>query len=250
MKTAFSDNWDRFHLLTHTPCTSIADAGEGYSVSTPRGVVRARQVVHATNAWVAHLLPGMRGKVVPARGVMTAQKPGLKRWGDGTRSFVMYPESSYRCFDYLTQQPSGELMLGGGFLRHRAYMTEVGNADDREWNGKVSEYLGTHALKQYFATESESDGAVVVESWSGILGMSVDGQPWVGRVPAKMSGRTGGGEWVAAGYSGEGMVHAWLCGRGVGEEVCGRAGPRTVVVPGMCRAEGRGKEIGCCGLPA
>jgi hypothetical protein len=67
--------------------------------------------------------------------------------------------------------------------------------------------------------------------WSGILGISVDLLPWVGCLPRAVSGRSeppptsvvksekedGGermhvgaapGEWIAAGYSGEGMVHA------------------------------------------
>ena len=70
--------------------------------------------------------------------------------------------------------------------------------------------------------------------WSGILGVSVDMLPWVGRLPGKVSGReppkeksTGDkagtreriaptsapGEWIAAGYTGEGMVHAWMSGK-------------------------------------
>ena len=76
--------------------------------------------------------------------------------------------------------------------------------------------------------------------WTSIMGFSADLQPWVGRVPHAVSGRAvlppmpipthrsltsvsllekdvavrslaAPGEWVSAGYSGEGMVHAWLC---------------------------------------
>jgi len=73
--------------------------------------------------------------------------------------------------------------------------------------------------------------------WSGLLSESVDAMPWVGKVPTKLTGRkappasstpsalidprsntekrksaltAAPGEWIAAGYSGEGMVHAWL----------------------------------------
>ncbi|EKM83367.1 hypothetical protein AGABI1DRAFT_110034 [Agaricus bisporus var. burnettii JB137-S8] len=204
----------RFHLLTHTPCTSIEDAEGGYAVKTPRGEIRARQVVHATNAWVSHLLPGLRGKVIPVRAVMTVQMPEEKWTEAGSRSFVMYSGSSYMVFDYLTQQPSGELMMGGGFFRHHAHLTEIGNADDRGWHGKVAAYLGT---TQYFRRSAGVTGV-----WGGIMAVSADGQPWVGRVPGAISGRAGAGEWVAAGYSGEGMVHAWGCGRAVGAEMGGR----------------------------
>jgi glycine/D-amino acid oxidase-like deaminating enzyme len=73
--------------------------------------------------------------------------------------------------------------------------------------------------------------------WSGLLSESADGMPWVGNVPVELAGRkvppvsstpcslsgphsnterqksaltAAPGEWIAAGYSGEGMVHAWL----------------------------------------
>lgn len=61
-------------------------------------------------------------------------------------------------------------------------------------------------------------------AWTGIMGLSADGQPWVGRVPRAVSQRAepsaGGattalasnGEWIAAGFTGEGMTHAWLSG--------------------------------------
>ncbi|KAK7000892.1 FAD dependent oxidoreductase-domain-containing protein [Favolaschia claudopus] len=147
-----------FHLFTQTPCLSVTSEGDHsfYSVSTSRGTVRARHVIHATNAWVSHLLPQMRKRVVPARGHMSAQRPGvglgqaiLQRPVDtipqanpndsvltltepatppksswlGTRSWVMHGDGIY---DYLTQQPlptpaydptTAEFMFGGGLAR-------------------------------------------------------------------------------------------------------------------------------------
>ncbi|KAK0456846.1 hypothetical protein EV421DRAFT_2013888 [Armillaria borealis] len=40
----------------------------------------------------------------------------------------------------------------------------------------------------------------VKKVWSGVLGISADGLPWRR-------------EWITAGYSGEGMVHAWMSGK-------------------------------------
>ena len=59
--------------------------------------------------------------------------------------------------------------------------------------------------------------------WTGTLGWSADGLPWVGRVPENLAGRTStrgkdfSGEWMIAGFSGEGMTAAWLCGQALGE---------------------------------
>jgi glycine/D-amino acid oxidase-like deaminating enzyme len=158
---------------------------------------------------------------------MTAQaSKEATNWG-GKRSFVLYPGSSFMTYDYLTQQCSGEMMFGGGFMKHRAYLTEIGNVDDSGWNRKVSEYLST-AMGEYFGIQTR-----VLGTWGGIFAVSADEMPWVGRVPDRLSQRkpmtenklTGyeevPGEWMAGGYTGEGMVHAWLCGKAVGLMVLG-----------------------------
>lgn len=49
--------------------------------------------------------------------------------------------------------------------------------------------------------------------WSGIMGFSRDGWPWVGSVPDSAGG--GDGLWLCAGYSGGGMPNAALCAKAV-----------------------------------
>jgi glycine/D-amino acid oxidase-like deaminating enzyme len=93
-------------------------------------------------------------------------------------------------------------------------------------------------------------GAELRQLWSGIIGMTGDLVPFVGRLGEGMTkrsvaGRTRGsrvagpsssssdgradalqepGEWIAAGYSGEGMVWAWLCGTALGIMMAGTDG--------------------------
>ncbi|KAF8879742.1 FAD dependent oxidoreductase [Infundibulicybe gibba] len=251
-----------FSLHIHTPCTSIglpADENTGlYEVITSRGTIRTRHIMHATNGWASHLLPGMRTKIVPARGVMTARAPLAHidtSWA-GERTFVLYPKRGDHHFDYLTQQPparngkhpafpsNGEMMFGGGFARDGSYITETGVADDSAWKPSIAKHLCS-ALGPYFRsghgkpTPSAAPDAEI-HTWSGILGISADGCPWVGRVPRAIAhvGRTiatgtgeqappapprlaAPGEWIAAGYSGEGMVHAWRCGQALADMVLG-----------------------------
>ncbi|KAK0245304.1 FAD dependent oxidoreductase-domain-containing protein [Armillaria nabsnona] len=66
------NTYSSFQLYTHTPCLSIHDN----IVHTPRGDIRAKHIVHATNGWISHLLAPMRGRIVPVRGHMTAQRVG------------------------------------------------------------------------------------------------------------------------------------------------------------------------------
>ncbi|KAJ6505897.1 nucleotide-binding domain-containing protein [Mycena vitilis] len=236
-----------FQLLTNTPCTNIALA--------------PRMCVHATNAWVSHLLPGMRRKIVPIRVHMTAQRPGRSLWKAGnasswagTRAFVFYPWTSMLVFDYLTQQPggngqssasrpAGELMFGGGaMLGGRAeatMMDNIGITDDSESDFEAllrliffrHAYLGG-ALERYFApgwgeesaaaapqTEDQAWGTGRVKAaWSGIMGLSADGQPW----DSADTTLARPGEWIAAGFTGEGMTHAWLSGVALASILLGR----------------------------
>lgn len=186
----------------------------------------------------------------------------------GTRSFVFFPDALSHNYDYLTQQrmapiakdstesistsyplPTGELMLGGGFARGNAFLTELGQVDDREWHPQTGEYL-THALDNYFEIKDKRNLGERKERvkalWSGILGISADQKPWVGRIPTEVSGRrepqtpmisnvdkgleepsarlATPGEWIAAGYSGEGMVHAWMSGKALAYMVLGLDG--------------------------
>jgi glycine/D-amino acid oxidase-like deaminating enzyme len=137
----------------------------------------------------------------------------------------------------------GGAMLGG--RAEAALMDNVGVTDDSQTDFEVTAYLGG-ALERYFQPGWGEEGAVsetatpqgnrewgagrVKTAWSGIMGMSADGQPWVGRVPLCASRReeprkpspppadavnhslAPSGEWIAAGFAGEGMTHAWLAG--------------------------------------
>ncbi|KAI5892836.1 DAO-domain-containing protein [Schizophyllum commune H4-8] len=149
--------------------------------------------------------------------------------------------------------PRGELMLGGGFLHHTAALdgngvldnADLGCADDSGVDIGTAAYV-SGALGAYFRKSSGIKDRVNVEVWTGIIGISADFMPWVGRVPAELAERSTSelptasesetatkntlvdsdnkapnarallapsGEWVAAGFSGEGMVHAWICAR-------------------------------------
>ncbi|KAL5518468.1 hypothetical protein ACEPAH_150 [Sanghuangporus vaninii] len=266
----------RFYLSTNTPCTGILtttgpDGRPLYSVETPRGIVLASHVVHATNAWASHLLPQMRTKIFCVRGNMTAQRPGNALPSaslDGQRSWVFYDR--HIGYDYLTQLPDGEheLMFGGGFVQAGDDgLGEIGTSDDSRFNSGVAAHLGG-ALPMLFGGNNWGSEVVpssspdhgrkdkrqvwfegrVKSMWSGIIGISSDRIPWVGRIPAKLTSRplptyslsdkesyssekdavkfrakvASPGEWLAAGYSGEGMAHAFLCGRAVALQILDR----------------------------
>ncbi len=57
----------------------------------------------------------------------------------------------------------------------------------------------------------------MISMWTGTMGFSSDGFPWVGKLSASLTKRQlvseSGSEWVAAAFGGGGTVHCWLSGK-------------------------------------
>lgn len=240
-------------LETNTPVESIGLSPDGppefpYALKTPCGILHARHVVHATNAFAGHLIPGLRGKVTGVKAHMSAQKPGDKFPShDGNTSWsVVYGGA----FDYVTQRPSsssltpGDLMIGGGFTRSlKQGVDQVGVYDD---GSRLDPLTASHIMGIFPAIFSPNWGtrSEVKQAWSGILGMTGDLLPLVGRLDEAWTQRKPAtknpglpkhkvpGEWIAAGFCGEGMVWAWLCGVALGVMVAGSAEENLPEMPG------------------
>lgn len=119
-------------------------------------------------------------------------------------------------------------MLGGGLARaSKRGIEEIGIANDL---GELE--LGTKihlsgVARGVFEPEvwGEEEGKAVKSMWTGIMGFTVDELPFVGKLSPAVTEREvlqdklSGSEWVAAGYSGEGMVNAWGCGTAVAQMV-------------------------------
>lgn len=181
--------------------------------------------------------------------------------------------SSETLTDFNYPPSSGELMFGGGALLggrgEQALMDNIGVTDDSGADFEICAYLGG-ALERYFlnwgpeaAPPKDEEGEEgkwgkgrIKAMWTGIMALSADMKPWVGRIPTKISRRSEPraeksrlappGEWIAAGYSGEGMVHAWLSGRALACMVLGgksnEKGRETVLPPSFLITEKRWKQ--------
>jgi glycine/D-amino acid oxidase-like deaminating enzyme len=240
-------------IETNTPVESVSvlidgPAGFPYALKTNRGTLFVRHVVHATNAFASHLVPGLRRSIVGGRAHMSAQQPGYEFPNSGgMRSWsVIYGEA----FDYVTQRPSapgetqGDLMVGGGFMRSsKQGIDQVALYDD----GATIDALTTSHLVGILPSifyPRWGGGAEIKQVWSGIIGLTGDSLPFVGRLPARITGRDtkkketnleetdGHGEWIAAGFCGEGMTWAWLCGAALGIMIAGSEKEDLQEVPG------------------
>lgn len=193
-------------------------------MQTARGSIQTKHVVHCTNGFVAHLIPGLRGKVCPLRGQMTVQSVP----DDFPRYGAKYSWSAIwdRGFDYICQSPAadGSLYFGGGaFQSGLENDQEIGNVDDSQLSPQCLNHLAAAAGKAFIGGER----ARISKKWTGIMGFTMDGLPIVGRASRQVSTRDQGradqgGEWVAAGFNGYGMVHSWLSGKALAHMILGR----------------------------
>jgi glycine/D-amino acid oxidase-like deaminating enzyme len=184
-----------FSLETHTSVQNISttrNPSHPFIVHTTRGDIVASHIIHATNAHAANLVPGLRGKLFPVRGTMSAQRPG-KGFPqlDGSRSWCMINKNGY---EYVTQRPGkvdaiggmgGEIMIGGGMIQSgRKGFGEFGITSDAETNYLTGCHLGG-VLPMGFGLENwgeDAPGGRMKIMWSGSLGLTADMMPFVGRL--------------------------------------------------------------------
>lgn len=218
-------------ICTNTPVLDIQPSRDLadflWEVNTAENTFSTRSVILATNGYTPFLERSLQGKIVPMRGQITAQKPGtgstLPAPLPTTFSFI-YKNG----YEYMIPRPlaSGgqHIVIGGGLGRlPGAGATEYGTVDDSSLNPEISKYL-YDSLAGYFGPSSwgevnkEEGEDRVVQEWTGIMGATADGRPFVGKVPGKMDHRLlpdyeGPKEdvpirklWISAGFNGHGMV--------------------------------------------
>lgn len=227
-----------FNLQTRTPATSLQRLKDDtWVVHTPRGMLAAKQIILATNAYTSYLLPEFSSLIMPVRGQMSALIPPSATCPDdgiplvGNHSYGFYGQgtgagSSFNQDDYLIQRPfldidtdqtGGELMFGGG--RQYADAFGIGVSDDSDIDQPVADYLRRELTKVLDLSKEEEELYASYE-WSGIMGFSTDGRPWVGQLPESLGG--GEGLWICAGFTGHGMPNASLCAKAVTDMMMGK----------------------------
>ena len=240
----------KLNLQATTPVTSLervgnpsttTDSNLGWVLHTPRGIIHARTVILAINGYTSHLLPKFTPLIRPVQAQMSALTPPAAPEVSHDQQPRLIPMSygfegigsmDRVMSDYLVQNPftvrsrseqtasesGGQLMFGGG--RHMAANHGEAVWDDDFVDKNVEKYLRSlpERLNLTFGSSNSSKTTTtstelldIDASWTGIIGHSLDGNPWVGAVPDHA------GLFLCAGYTGHGMTNAPLCGRYVAQ---------------------------------
>ncbi|PVU96341.1 hypothetical protein BB561_001235 [Smittium simulii] len=220
-------------LYTYTPVTNVRPAtqqeisslsAKNYSASlnseklwcveSQSGErIITRDVVHATNAYAAHLLPQFRSKVFPVRAqiISTSSENTPKLWpfGLSLRDGLEYAMRR----DY----PNGRLIYGG--FRTASDSLEVDNSNDSEINPQLSAALRDSLKSKVFSSmDYNPETYYGVREWTGIMGFSDDDAPYIGKLYDSDS-QLVDGQWTLVGLSAHGMPRCFRCGREIARRV-------------------------------
>lgn len=172
------------------------ETGAAPVVRTGAGLVRAKVVILAGNAYLGHAVPEIENRVMPFSTQMIATEP----LGDRGRALLptdMCVEDLRWILDYYRLSADGRLLFGGG--------TIYGGTDPADIRGKI-----LPNLEKVFPGLK---GVRVDYAWSGNCALSFS------RVP--QMGRLGPATYYATGYSGHGVVGSHLFGRILAQAVDG-----------------------------
>ncbi|RYP90235.1 hypothetical protein DL770_003656 [Monosporascus sp. CRB-9-2] len=249
-----------FNLQTNTPVERIQRRGSSWILHTPRGSVCAGDVLLASNAYTSHLLPQMAGLILPVRGQVCALEP-LPGAPHLPHNYVWIKseERQYFTHQYLIQLgPQGEEDDGGEWSLSPAEdrplvfgcdYTAPGRGEGISRDDEVDPILSrilhmglSKAVKLLPGDQPEREELRVAYEWTGIMGYSLDGGPWVGRVPEALMHNLDvegdvGGLWISAGYTGHGMPVAARCGVAVAEMMLGKEGGIQVPIQWIASEE-------------
>lgn len=197
----------KLNVQTNTPVRQIVDRAEDSyaTVRTDRGDIKAKHVVHATNAWLGRLLPELRPFISPVRGNVVSYAPVKKNGGKGISPlgldsrYSLWLRYGAKDYDYLIQREDGGVVVG------RANTGRKATGDDSETDLSAMAHLRGFA-EEAVASPLPGANTQITHAWAGILAFSQDGVPFAGRLP--FPGRTH--QWVCGGYHATGMIKAFL----------------------------------------
>jgi glycine/D-amino acid oxidase-like deaminating enzyme len=172
-------------------------AGDRVAVHTARGTVAARAAVIACAAASGALLPGLASVLRPARGQVLATAPVAPVFGLGMA--VDWGTAYWR------QAPDGAIVLGG----------LSGHDPEAERTGREAVNWRIQAALRRFlpAAFPGLPRLRVARRWAGIMDVTPDGAPIVGRWP------DGSPVWIVAGFGGHGLPPALGAGRAVARSI-------------------------------
>ena len=172
--------------LCRAGVTALTPGGDGVTLATSAGYLRAHRVIVAVNAWTDSLVPALAGRVVPVRGQILAYEPTDRVFTTGAGTDVTSTG------EYWQQTPDGSIVIGG--CRADAPHGDVGVRELTPTPGVTGSIAAV--LPRLFPA---LDRLRVARRWAGPMAFTADYLPVAGTAPDLP------GVWVTGGFCGHGM---------------------------------------------
>jgi len=188
-----------------TPVTGIERTGNGFTVRTPSGALKAGQVVVACNGYLGHddvgriagLPRSIAPKIMPINNYIAATRPlSETEWRKLIPGDVCVSDTKF-VIDYYRLSADRRLLFGGGESYSPRFPADIA--------GFVRKPLA-RAFPQLRDIQID-------HAWGGTLAISLTRMPTVGR--------TAEGVFYAQGFSGNGVAITGVVGRAIAEAVAG-----------------------------
>lgn len=185
-------------VVTACPAVRVQRDGAAFRVLSPRGAVRARDVVVATNGYTGRVAPWMRRRVIPIGSYIIATEPLAPALMDRLMPKNRIVSDTRRVVYYYRASPDRRRILFGGRVSHN-------ETDPRRSAPRLhAEMVG---IFPELATTR------ITHSWVGFVAYTFDTLPHIG---------THDGVHYALGYCGSGVSMASYLGMRAGQRVLGR----------------------------
>ncbi|KAK7428883.1 hypothetical protein QQZ08_004653 [Neonectria magnoliae] len=155
------------NLQTHTPvteATKLPDAEGYFTLTTPRGSIRAKEIVYATNGYTSSLLPEFADTIIPARGICSHIKPAKNPAPFLPNSYMIrWSETEY---EYLIPRPDGSIVVGGARSKfYHELDSWYNNVNDDMLIDSATTYFNGYMQRVFQGWEDS--GAYTSKLWTG-----------------------------------------------------------------------------------
>lgn len=192
-------------FFQNSPVLSVEKTASGFVLKTPKGQIRAEQVLVCTNGYSSEDVPSwMSARYMPAQSTVLVTRPltQIERAAQGWTSDQMSYDTR-NLLHYFRLMPDGRFLFGmrGGLRSSPKAEAAIRMQVQRDF-------------KRMFPAWSEVD---VTHIWSGMVCMSRDLVPFVGPVPGQA------GMFAGYAYHGNGVAMGTYGGRALARLALGQA---------------------------
>jgi glycine/D-amino acid oxidase-like deaminating enzyme len=193
-------------VIPRCPVQAIGRDGAGFTVSTPKGRIAARDVIVATNGYTSPVTPDLRRRVIPIGSYIIATEPLDRALTARLMPKARVNSDTRRIVVYYRLSPDRRRVIFGG----RVALMET---DPRVTAPRL------HA--EMTAIFPELAKARITHSWAGFVAYTFDTMPHLGKWRD--------GVHYAMGYCGSGVSLATYFGTRIGQQVLGLQEGRTAL---------------------